>query len=384
MNMRKVVEAYTPRTDQESPNKNKIQNLDKQLEKLLLTGENKNTDEKENNKYVEKASLHESLLEAECDESRLIDPEAKSNISGLYQFIPTSELHGKSDWIPESQHYQYYEENPDFPINILKEKQPLKIPPQLQVYTFDRGDISPFPSPKTKSNNVSDYYLMDGGSILPVLALDLKLGDKVLDMCSAPGGKALATLQTLLPELLVCNDIQESRINKLRSVMSEYIHDYKSWGSRLVFSQINARNFYEPDTYNKILVDVPCTNDRHNLNINENNMFKSTRTKERLKLPEVQADILCNALKNIVVGGTVIYSTCSLSPIQNDGVVKMALKKIWEETNHQIVVKDLTNQFEPFKSLYSFGNGLKYGQLVIPFLPLNYGPLYLCKLVRVK
>jgi len=42
---------------------------------------------------------------------------------------------------------------------------------------------------------------------------------------------------------------------------------------------------------------------------------------------------------NIAVGGTVVYSTCSLSPIQNDGVVKMALKKIWEETNHQIIVK---------------------------------------------
>lgn len=42
---------------------------------------------------------------------------------------------------------------------------------------------------------------------------------------------------------------------------------------------------------------------------------------------------------NVAVGGTVVYSTCSLSPIQNDGVVKMALKKIWEETNHQIIVK---------------------------------------------
>jgi len=46
-----------------------------------------------------------------------------------------------------------------------------------------------------------------------------------------------------------------------------------------------------------------------------------------------------SALMNIAVGGTVVYSTCSLSPIQNDGVVKMALKKIWEETNHQIIVK---------------------------------------------
>jgi len=42
----------------------------------------------------------------------------------------------------------------------------------------------------------------------------------------------------------------------------------------------------------QILVDVPCTNDRHSLENNENNMFKPTRAKERLKLPEIQADIL--------------------------------------------------------------------------------------------
>lgn len=46
-----------------------------------------------------------------------------------------------------------------------------------------------------------------------------------------------------------------------------------------------------------------------------------------------------SALKNVATGGTVVYSTCSLSPIQNDGVVRMALKKIWEETNHEFIVK---------------------------------------------
>lgn len=109
---------------------------------------------------MEKSSLYESLLEAECDETRLIDPEANSNIGGLYQFIPTSELHGMTDWVPESQHYQYYEENSDFPINILNEDRPLNIPPQLQVYTFDRGDFSPFPNPKTRSTNVSSKIII--------------------------------------------------------------------------------------------------------------------------------------------------------------------------------------------------------------------------------
>jgi hypothetical protein len=42
----------------------------------------------------------------------------------------------------------------------------------------------------------------------------------------------------------------------------------------------------------QVLVDVPCTTDRHSLYENENNIFKSTRTKERLKIPEVQAELL--------------------------------------------------------------------------------------------
>jgi len=102
-------------------------------------------------------------LEAEYDESRLIDPDLNSNIGGLYQFVPATELHGKTDWIPESQHYQYYEENSDFPINVVNEISPLNIPPYLQMYTFDRGDFTPFPHPKTGVANVSgktiDVYI---------------------------------------------------------------------------------------------------------------------------------------------------------------------------------------------------------------------------------
>lgn len=115
--------------------------------------------------YVEKASLHDSLLEAECDESRLIDLETNSNIGGLYQFIPATELHGKTDWIPESHHYKYYEENSDFPINVISEECPLNIPPSLKVYTFDRGDISSFRHPRTGLTNVS------GKTIIEILSL---------------------------------------------------------------------------------------------------------------------------------------------------------------------------------------------------------------------
>lgn len=53
---------------------------------------------------------------------------------------------------------------------------------------------------------------------------------------------------------MVCNDIQESRINKIHNVMAEYIGDYQSWGSRLIFTQMNAKTINEPDTYNKVII----------------------------------------------------------------------------------------------------------------------------------
>lgn len=44
-------------------------------------------------------------------------------------------------------------------------------------------------------------------------------------------------------------------------------------------------------------------------------------------------------MKLVSVGGTVVYSTCSLSPIQNDGVVQVALKRAWQENKCVMVVK---------------------------------------------
>lgn len=57
-------------------------------------------------------------------------------------------------------------------------------------------------------------------------------------------------------------------------------------------------------------------------------------------ISDVNKSYFCShALKLVQPGGTVVYSTCTLSPIQNDGVVHMALRKVWEETDIQVVVK---------------------------------------------
>lgn len=73
------------------------------------------------------------------------------------------------------------------------------LPKNLNIFTFDNGDCRDFTSPKPSSNGLMNYYCMDGASILPIFAMDIQKDDTILDLCSSPGGKTLAMLQTLLP-----------------------------------------------------------------------------------------------------------------------------------------------------------------------------------------
>lgn len=98
----------------------------------------------------------------------------------------------------------------------------------------------------------ADYYLMDGASIFPILALDLKEGDKVLDVCAAPGGKALAALQTLMPGVLIANDRVPSRVNRLRNVFKQFFADMGQWKGRISLTQHDARHIQDKDYFDKV------------------------------------------------------------------------------------------------------------------------------------
>ncbi|XP_012250253.1 5-methylcytosine rRNA methyltransferase NSUN4 [Bombus impatiens] len=331
---------------------------------------------------TELKSIDENLNEVELDTNRIVNSPVDSAI--LQEYIPATKIKGLDDWVLESDYYRFYDKASDFQINVEKEFV-LPFPEHLHMYAFERENNSRFPNPKKGSTGVSDYYLFDGGSILPVLALDIQFNDMVLDMCAAPGGKALTILQTLMPRILVANDVTESRIKRLKNVMNQYVLNMCEKENMLIITQQDARAIDENGRYNKILVDVPCTTDRHILHSDDNNIFKPSRVKERLKMPEVQSEILTTALKLVSVGGTVVYSTCSLSPVQNDGVVHVALKKAWEENNSVMVVKDMTEALLPLRCLYNFGNiDLKYGHIVVPNLKNNWGPMYFCKMVKVQ
>ncbi|XP_032519114.2 5-methylcytosine rRNA methyltransferase NSUN4 [Danaus plexippus] len=337
------------------------------------------------------SNLNEAIDQAEIDESRLILPTMGLSSDALYQYVPATKIKGLDEWVPESLHYSFYNNNnTDFPLLIEPETE-FVFPEHLKVMTYEKdSEAYKFPEPKRCKTGVFNYYPLDCGSVVSVLALLLRAGDRVLELCAAPGGKALTTLQTLLPDVLVANDASISRSNRLVRVFRDYLLDYEtnsSWSERVRVVRTDGRNYTDDQGFDKVLVDVPCTTDRHSVMEDDNNIFRPDRVKERLRIPELQSQLLVNALRLVKPGGAAVYSTCSLSPVQNDGVIHAALTQAFR--NHGIIaaVKDLSLPFRALNSTLCLGEGSvkpKYGQLIIPDISANFGPTYVSRLVRLK
>ena len=303
----------------------------------------------------------------------------------LNDYVPATELISRETITSDLAYYETYDPSLQLDIERIVEL-PLQFSDQLKLYTFPRGSWSKFGEAKPVAGSIIfNHYLLDGGSILPVLALDLQIDDECADYCAAPGGKSLAMMMTMRPTLLLCNDVSSSRLGKMYTIFRQYLPDVKYIRETLRLSNKNAVNLVMPDAFDKILVDVPCSNDRTSVESVENNLFNRTRIEERLAISTRQCDILVSALKSIRPNGSVVYSTCTMSPVENDGVVQKALARLQIESHHaRYAVVSLREAFRPLRGLYKFDTNGEFGQLVLPSITSNFGPMYISKIKRLS
>ena len=93
--------------------------------------------------------------------------------------------------------------------------------------------------------------------------------------------------------------------------------------------------------------------------------------------------IFSSAIQCTKPGGTIVYSTCTLDPVQNDGVIGMSLQKIWENSKLDVTICDLSKTIQPFKPMMKFAENTRFGQLIMPCIAQNFGPMYVAKLKRI-
>ncbi len=159
-------------------------------------------------------------------------------------------------------------------------------------------------------------------STIPPLILDPEPGSTVWAAAAAPGGKA-TQLAALMDDrgLVIANDDNLGRLSALRSNA-----DRLGVTSMAVTNQ-DARNFsFDPlgiEAVDHALVDAPCTCEG-TLRKNPDALADAGPGASR-GLATVQQDILVRAIKATRSGGTVVYSTCTFAPEENEGVVDAAL-----------------------------------------------------------
>ena len=166
------------------------------------------------------------------------------------------------------------------------------------------------------------YYLQDPSAMAVALALTPQPGERVLDLSAAPGGKATHLVSLLGGQgLLVANEIHASRAWELAQ-------NLERWGARnaVITNETPDRLAQAlPGFFDKVLLDAPCSGE---------GMFrKSDIARRDWSLEAVQScalrqnHILAQAGRLVRPGGALVYSTCTFSPEENEGVVAEFLRQ---------------------------------------------------------
>ena len=214
--------------------------------------------------------------------------------------------------------------------------------------------------PQADKNGLYSYYLLDPASIFPVVALELQESDKVLDMCAAPGGKSFLIGQKLTTGELISNDRSTPRKKRLEKVFKDYFPE--NYLKRFKTTNFDGGRWclYEKEVFDKVLLDAPCSSERHVLESKEHlEKWKESRVK---MLSKNQFTLLASAFEVLKEGGRLVYSTCALSSQENDDVIEKLLKK--REGRVRVIESPLI-----------VGEKTQYGVHILPD-KTNLGPIY--------
>ncbi|XP_066477376.1 tRNA (cytosine(34)-C(5))-methyltransferase, mitochondrial [Tiliqua scincoides] len=232
-----------------------------------------------------------------------------------------------------------------------------------------------FPAQKHRAGKLKDYYLLNAASILAVLALDPESGEKVLDMCAAPGGKSIAVLQYARPGLLYANEYDSLRSNWLKQTLESFIPT--SLMNLVITSQLDGRQIgnLQPEAFDKVLVDAPCSNDRSWL-FSSDLQQASLRLAQRKALSAIQIELLRSAVEALRPGGTVVYSTCTLSKAENSDVITHILNSC-----SRVVPVDMSTLARSASQEFTLASSVhQHELLVLPEKGKAWGPMYIAKL----
>lgn len=167
------------------------------------------------------------------------------------------------------------------------------------------------------------FYVQSLSSMIPPLVLDPKPGEKILDICAAPGSKTtqMAALMENQGEI-VANDTSQVRIWRMEA-------NLKIQGvTNVTITKMAGQAIWQKysEYFDKTLVDVPCSMEGR-IFLDDPKTHRNWSPQKIKELSKMQKWILRSAISATKPGGTIVYSTCTLAPEENEKVIEWILKK---------------------------------------------------------
>ncbi|MFH1889638.1 MAG: RsmB/NOP family class I SAM-dependent RNA methyltransferase [Nanoarchaeota archaeon] len=220
-----------------------------------------------------------------------------------------------------------------------KIKQPFKDFPEIMIVEGklttlegEGGELEPLnPGELGRSleHVLGYYYVQELASMLPVIALAPKPGERVLDLCAAPGSKT-TQMASKMENIgtIIANEVTLGRVKILASNM-ERCGVANAMITKKEGASLCRSLGIQGIRFDKILIDAPCSGEGTLRTSKMTSKMWNINTVK--KLSGVQKNLLINALEILKLNGEIVYSTCTHAPEENEEVVDFILEKFKDE-----------------------------------------------------
>ena len=287
------------------------------------------------------------------EENKLRKVEEKESFKNHYlKFCPDYELFMKFNNTPLKRAIRVntLKIDVDFVKKRLKNWKLEKVPWCKEGFTInvDRRDIG-----NTIEHSLGLIYIQEPASMIPAIVLDPQKNEFILDMAASPGSKTTQIASIMENTgLLIANDYKGDRLKALGL-------NVQRMGITNTALTLQEGRMFRGFEFDRILVDAPCSGTgaiRKSIKtIKEWNIDKIRR------LSGLQKQLIQTAFDNLKVGGTLVYSTCSLEPEENEAIVSWLI-----ENNSDAAIEKIDSDKMKIKSspIISEFNGIKYDSSV--------------------
>lgn len=193
------------------------------------------------------------------------------------------------------------------------------------------------------------YYIQEPSAMAPAAYLEAKPGERILDLCAAPGGKTTQIASYMKGQgILVCNEIHPARAK----ILSENVERMGIPNAMVTNESPQKLAEIFDEYFDRILVDAPCSGE---------GMFRKNEeacdewSLENVRIcAERQDEILDCAASMLRPGGRIVYSTCTFAPAENEGSMARFLTR---HPDYELLEIPLYEGMEPGVPAWSYTHG---------------------------